>query len=89
MLFLICISSLQVHINVSKRTIEFSNADAFLSEERMKDRLELGFSKPSRGGGEVERIEYDMKTGAGRVTFLNTGGLYVVHITLVYMYGMT
>ncbi|KAM9486660.1 N-myc-interactor [Clarias gariepinus] len=63
----------EVHINVSKRTIEFSNADAFLSEERMKDRLELGFSKPSRGGGEVERIEYDMKTGAGRVTFLNTG----------------
>ncbi|XP_047670852.1 N-myc-interactor isoform X2 [Tachysurus fulvidraco] len=64
----------EVHITVSKRTIEFSNAFAFcLPEERMRDRLELGFSKPSRGGGEVERMKYDEKTGAGRITFLNTG----------------
>ncbi|MCI4378099.1 hypothetical protein PGIGA_G00211950 [Pangasianodon gigas] len=63
----------EVHIRVSKRTIEFSDAVACLPEERMRDRLELGFSKPSRGGGEVERMEYDVKTGAGRVTFLNTG----------------
>lgn len=63
----------EVHIKVSKRTIKFSNASARLPEERMRDRLELGFSKPSRGGGEVERVEYDAKTGAGLVTFLNTG----------------
>lgn len=68
-------TSLQVHIKVSKTTIEFSNAAACLPEERMRDRLELGFSKPSRGGGEVESVTYDMKTGAGRITFLNTGGL--------------
>ncbi|XP_058248544.1 N-myc-interactor isoform X2 [Hemibagrus wyckioides] len=63
----------EVHITVSKRTIEFSNAFTLLPEERMRDRLELGFSKPSRGGGEVERVEYDMKNGAGRITFLKTG----------------
>lgn len=80
-LFLISASSLQVHIRVSKRTIEFSNAFACMPEERMRDRLELGFSKPSRGGGEVERMEYDVNSGAGRITFLNTGGLYVLHIT--------
>lgn len=50
----------------------------------MRDRLELGFSKPSCGGGEVENLEYDMKTGEGRITFLNTGGLYGVHITRYY-----
>uniref|UniRef100_W5U784 N-myc-interactor n=1 Tax=Ictalurus punctatus TaxID=7998 RepID=W5U784_ICTPU len=63
----------EVHIRVSKRTIEFSNAFACMPEERMRDRLELGFSKPSRGGGEVERMEYDVNSGAGRITFLNTG----------------
>ncbi|KAI5628568.1 N-myc-interactor [Silurus asotus] len=63
----------EVHIRVSKKTIMFSNADAVLPEERMRDRLELGFSKPSRGGGEVEGLEYDMKNGTGKITFLNTG----------------
>lgn len=74
-------TSLQVHITVSKRTIEFSNAFTLLPEERIRDRLELGFSKPSRGGGEVERVEYDVKNGAGRITFLKTGGLLVLYVT--------
>ncbi|XP_072542638.1 N-myc-interactor [Salminus brasiliensis] len=63
----------EVHITVSKRTIKFSNAPPVLTEDRMRDRLELSFSKPSRGGGEVETVEYDAKTGTGRITFLNTG----------------
>ncbi|KAI5107529.1 N-myc-interactor [Silurus meridionalis] len=63
----------EVHIRVSKKTIMFSNADAVLPEERMRDRLELGFSKPRRGGGEVEGLEYDVKNGTGKITFLNTG----------------
>ncbi|TSM60545.1 N-myc-interactor [Bagarius yarrelli] len=63
----------EVHIIVSKKTIRFSNAFTRLPEERMRDRLELGFSKRSRGGGEVERVEYDAKTGSGHITFLNTG----------------
>ncbi|XP_017550533.1 N-myc-interactor [Pygocentrus nattereri] len=63
----------EVHITVSKKTIKFSNVPPIMAEERMRDRLELSFSKPSRGGGEVERVEYDSKTGTGRITFLNTG----------------
>lgn len=48
----------------------------------MKDRLEMSFSRPSRGGGEVERVEYDENTGTGCVTFLHPGGT-VVQVTFV------
>lgn len=40
----------------------------------MKDRLEMSFSRPSRGGGEVESVEYDKNTGTGQITFLYPGG---------------
>ncbi|XP_067300741.1 N-myc-interactor [Pseudorasbora parva] len=63
----------EVHIKVSKKTIKFSNAPPTLPEERMRDRLELSFSRASRGGGEVEKLEYDKNNGTGRVTFVNTG----------------
>ncbi|KAI2647982.1 N-myc-interactor [Labeo rohita] len=63
----------EVHIQVSKKSIKFCNAPPTLPEERMRDRLELSFSRVSRGGGEVDKLEYDKHTGTGRVTFLNTG----------------
>lgn len=40
----------------------------------MKDRLEMSFSRPSRGGGEVKGVEYDKNTGTGCITFLHPGG---------------
>ncbi|XP_041724441.1 N-myc-interactor isoform X1 [Coregonus clupeaformis] len=63
----------EVHLDVSTKTVNFSNVPSTLSEERMRDRLEISFSKPSRGGGEVQRVDYDMHTGKGQITFLNTG----------------
>ncbi|KAI7804393.1 putative N-myc-interactor-like [Triplophysa rosa] len=63
----------EVHIKVSKKTIKFSNAPPTLPEERMKDRLEISFSKASRGGGEVDSVDYDQQNGTGRVTFVHTG----------------
>lgn len=63
----------EVHIMVSKRIIRFSDVPPVLSEERMRDRLELSFSKPSHGGGEVEKLEYNTKTETGKITFLKTG----------------
>lgn len=63
----------EVHIQVSQKSIRFSNAPPTLPEERMRDRLELSFSRASRGGGEVEKLEYHKDTCSGRVTFLNTG----------------
>uniref|UniRef100_A0A673NI11 N-myc-interactor-like n=1 Tax=Sinocyclocheilus rhinocerous TaxID=307959 RepID=A0A673NI11_9TELE len=63
----------EVHIQVSKKSVRFCNAPPTLPEERMRDRLELSFSRASRGGGEVEKLEYHKDTGSGRVTFLSTG----------------
>ncbi|KAK9968962.1 hypothetical protein ABG768_027179 [Culter alburnus] len=63
----------EIHVKVSKKTIKFCNAPPTLPEERMRDRLELSFSRASRGGGEVEKLEYDKNNGTGRVTFVNTG----------------
>lgn len=34
----------------------------------------MSFSRPSRGGGEVEKVEYDENTGTGKITFLHPGG---------------
>ncbi|KAJ8415037.1 hypothetical protein AAFF_G00007350 [Aldrovandia affinis] len=63
----------EIHISVSKRKIRYSDVPPCLPEERMRDRLEIGFSKPSQGGGEVEEVVYNTDTGTGEITFLNTG----------------
>ncbi|XP_028824728.1 N-myc-interactor-like isoform X2 [Denticeps clupeoides] len=63
----------EVHLSVSKRMVQFWNAPPVLPEERMKDRLEMSFSRPSRGGGEVEKVWYDKNAGSGRILFLSSG----------------
>ncbi|KAL2081248.1 hypothetical protein ACEWY4_023101 [Coilia grayii] len=63
----------EVHLNVSKRTVQVAQAPPVLPDERMRDRLEISFSKPSCGGGEVERVSYDRSSGTAQITFLNTG----------------
>ncbi|TDH07250.1 hypothetical protein EPR50_G00121600 [Perca flavescens] len=63
----------EVHLDVSRKELKLSNVPSSMPEERVADRLELSFSRPSRGGGEVERVEYDKNTGTGRITFLCPG----------------
>ncbi|XP_056145885.1 N-myc-interactor [Lampris incognitus] len=63
----------EIHSDVSKKEVEIFSPPPVTPEERMKDRLEISFSKPSRGGGEVEKVEYDGTSGRGKITFLNTG----------------
>ncbi|XP_071340791.1 N-myc-interactor isoform X2 [Trachinotus anak] len=63
----------EVHLDVSRKQLKVSNVPPSMPEERMRDRLEMSFSRPSRGGGEVEGVEYDKSTGTGRVTFLHPG----------------
>ncbi|KAM9850931.1 N-myc-interactor [Aulostomus maculatus] len=63
----------EINLDISKKEIKVSKIPASFPEERMKDRLELSFCRPSRGGGEVERLEYNESTGTGHITFLNTG----------------
>ncbi|XP_030580293.1 N-myc-interactor isoform X1 [Archocentrus centrarchus] len=63
----------EVHLDVSRKELKVSNIPQSMPEERMKDRLEISFSRPSRGGGEVEKVEYDENTGTGHITFLHPG----------------
>lgn len=65
---------MQVNLNVSRKELKVFGVPPALSEERMRDRLEISFCRPSRGGGEVENLEYDKDTGEGLITFLHPGG---------------
>ncbi|XP_073329989.1 N-myc-interactor-like [Pagrus major] len=60
----------EVYLDVSRKKLNVSNVPSTMSLERMADRLEMSFSKPSRGGGEVDSVEYDENTGTGQITFL-------------------
>ncbi|XP_076013159.1 N-myc-interactor [Genypterus blacodes] len=63
----------QVILEVSKKKLQVSNAPRSMPVERMRDQLEISFSKPSRGGGEVESVNYDDRSGTGQITFLHSG----------------
>ncbi|XP_068428738.1 N-myc-interactor [Clinocottus analis] len=63
----------EIHLNVSRKELKVSNIPTCMPEERIKERLEMSFSRPSRGGGEVDGVEYDRNTGTGQVTFLHPG----------------
>ncbi|XP_058510737.1 N-myc-interactor [Solea solea] len=63
----------EVHLDVFRNMLQVSNIPPSMPQERMKDRLEMSFSRPSRGGGEVERVTYDKKTGTANITFLHAG----------------
>ncbi|XP_054470939.1 N-myc-interactor isoform X2 [Anoplopoma fimbria] len=63
----------EVHLDVSRKKLKVSNIPPSMPEERIKDRLEISFSRPSRGGGEVEAVEYDRNNRNGEITFLHPG----------------
>ncbi len=75
----------EVHLNVSRKVLNVCGVPSSmggdpedkrmrdLQEERMKDRLVMSFSRPSRGGGEVEDMEFDYNTGTGQITFIHPG----------------
>ncbi|TKS67909.1 N-myc-interactor [Collichthys lucidus] len=63
----------EVHLDVSRKGLCVSNVPPSMPEERMKDRLEMSFSRPSRGGGEVKSMQYNKNTGTGQITFLHPG----------------
>lgn len=65
---------IQVHLSTCRKTLKVSNIRSTLPEERIRDRLEMSFSRPSQGGGEVESLEYKQNLGTGQVTFLHPGG---------------
>ncbi|XP_059896104.1 N-myc-interactor isoform X2 [Gadus macrocephalus] len=75
-----------IQLDVSKKALKFSGVRSDMSQEAIRGHLESSFSRPSRGGGEVERVEYDPDTGTGKVTFLNTG--VAERLALIGMYSV-
>lgn len=63
----------QVHANVSKMKINVTGIPDELPEEQTRDKLELSFYKSANGGGEVESVDYDKKSGSAVITFLKSG----------------
>ncbi|XP_048455125.1 N-myc-interactor-like [Rhincodon typus] len=63
----------EVHVDISRKTVKVSQIPEILPEEQMRDKLEISFSKPSLGGGEVEHINYDRFSGTAVVTFVEKG----------------
>ncbi|XP_069791058.1 N-myc-interactor-like isoform X3 [Narcine bancroftii] len=63
----------EIHLDISMKMVRISDIPEILPEEQMRDKLELSFSKPSLGGGEVENIEYSPSFGTAVVTFVEKG----------------
>uniref|UniRef100_UPI00398E406E N-myc-interactor-like isoform X2 n=1 Tax=Pristiophorus japonicus TaxID=55135 RepID=UPI00398E406E len=63
----------EIHLDISRKMVKVSKIPDVLPEEQMRDKLEINFSKPSQGGGEVEEIIYDCLSGTAIVTFVEKG----------------
>ncbi|XP_051874724.1 N-myc-interactor [Pristis pectinata] len=63
----------EIHLDISRKKVRVSDIPEILPEEQMMDKLEISFSKPSLGGGEVENIEYSISSGTAMVTFAEKG----------------
>uniref|UniRef100_A0A674NBI0 N-myc-interactor-like n=1 Tax=Takifugu rubripes TaxID=31033 RepID=A0A674NBI0_TAKRU len=63
----------EVYTHTYSRDLQLSNVISSMEDERIKDRLTISFSRPSKGGGEVENVVYDRNTGNGLITFLHPG----------------
>lgn len=63
----------EVHVDISRKVVKVCQIPDSLPEEQMRDKLEISFSKPSLGGGEVENIDYESSSGTALVTFVEKG----------------
>ncbi|XP_047227601.1 N-myc-interactor [Girardinichthys multiradiatus] len=63
----------EVHVDVSRKELKVFDIPPSMPEDRIKDRLEMSFSRPTRGGGEVASVDYSSNTGTGSITFLKPG----------------
>ncbi|NXO25306.1 IN35 protein, partial [Cisticola juncidis] len=64
------ISNLQLQPSRCPRTVLLSGIPDVLSEESMRDALEIHFQKGSRGGGEVDALSYVRAGRAGWAVFV-------------------
>uniref|UniRef100_A0A8D0G9G0 N-myc and STAT interactor n=1 Tax=Sphenodon punctatus TaxID=8508 RepID=A0A8D0G9G0_SPHPU len=64
----------ELHMKISRTKINVSDIpDLPISEEWMRDKLELNFYKSKLGGGEVEKVEYDSPSRTAVIAFTQPG----------------
>ncbi|XP_039613268.1 N-myc-interactor [Polypterus senegalus] len=68
-------SAVKFEINyiISRKQLVVCDIPCVLEDDRMKDKIEISFSKPSQGGGEIENVNYNKQDGMAVITFLQTG----------------
>ncbi|XP_073503314.1 N-myc-interactor [Phyllobates terribilis] len=69
----------EVNMTISNTKVLIGNLPTNLSEETLKDKLELTFYKSNVGGGEVESVEYNRNNNTACITYKEDG---VVHRVL-------
>ncbi|KGL72837.1 N-myc-interactor, partial [Tinamus guttatus] len=61
----------ELHVTISGKTINVSEIpEQSIPDDWVRDKLELHFCKPERGGGEIEHVEYDKTSRRAVITFL-------------------
>ncbi|XP_010214543.1 PREDICTED: N-myc-interactor [Tinamus guttatus] len=65
----------ELHVTISGKTINVSEIpEQSIPDDWVRDKLELHFCKPERGGGEIEHVEYDKTSRRAVITFLRPEG---------------
>ncbi|NWX23414.1 NMI protein, partial [Aegotheles bennettii] len=64
----------ELHVTISGKKINVSEVPAVhIPDDWMRDKLELNFYKSEQGGGEVENVIYDRRSGTAVITFRRPG----------------
>ncbi|KAK7880245.1 hypothetical protein WMY93_033093 [Mugilogobius chulae] len=63
----------EIELLVSRCHVDVSEVVSLMSKQQVEQCLALSFSRPSRGGAEVQKVELDQRQGRARVQFLSPG----------------
>ncbi|XP_018094265.1 N-myc-interactor isoform X2 [Xenopus laevis] len=63
----------EINMNLSKKRLCVHYLPVELSDEYLRDRLELTFYKPSIGGGEIEGVQFDRSRNLAFIDFRQSG----------------
>ncbi|XP_073401702.1 N-myc-interactor [Dendrobates tinctorius] len=63
----------EVNMTISNKKVQVFNLPTNLSEETLKDKLELAFYKSKVGGGDIESVEHNRNNNTARITYKEDG----------------
>lgn len=63
----------QIQLCVSRSQLHVREVETSMPKERVEERLELAFCRPSRGGAEVKSVAFDPIQASARVRFVKPG----------------